>query len=70
MRAELCDLCECRVDEYSCTRVTIKDYKGIDYDFGMAFPDKRKFEGVICDDCLNLLIRKKKINRQSKCFTR
>ena len=55
MKIEICNLCEKRVDELNSTKVIIKDYKGIDFDFGMAFPDKRKFEGVICDDCLSLL---------------
>lgn len=55
MKIEICDLCEKRVDELNSTKVIIKDYKGITFDFGMAFPDKRKFEGVICDDCLDLL---------------
>ena len=55
MKIEICNLCEKRVDELNSTKVIIKDYKCIDFDFGMAFPDKRKFEGVICDDCLSLL---------------
>lgn len=58
MKIEICNLCEKRVDELNSTKVIIKDYKGIDFDFGMAFPDKRKFEGVICDDCLSLLRNK------------
>lgn len=58
MKIEICNLCEKRVDELNSTKVIIKDYKGIDFDFGMAFPDKRKFEGVICDDCLDLLRNK------------
>lgn len=61
MKVEICDLCEKRVNELNCTKIIIKDYKGITFDFNTAFPNKRKFEGVICDDCLNLLREK---NRQ------
>lgn len=60
MKVELCNLCEKRVNELNSTRVIIKDYKGITFDFDVALPDKRKFEGVICDDCLNLLRKKDK----------
>ena len=63
MKIEVCDLCEKRVDELNSTKVIIKDYKGIAFDFGMAFPDKRKFEGVICDDCLNLLRKRQESER-------
>lgn len=55
MKVELCDLCEKRVDELNSTKVIIKDYKGITCDYNTAFPSKQEFEGVICDDCLNLL---------------
>ena len=58
MKVELCNLCEKRVDEFNSTKVIIKDYKGFTFDLGAVFPDKRKFEGVICDDCLNLLREK------------
>lgn len=58
MKIEVCNLCEKRVDELNSTKVIIKDYKGITFDFGMAFPDKRKCEGVICDDRLDLLREK------------
>lgn len=60
MKVEICDLCKKVVNELDYTKVIIKDYKGITFDFGMAFPDKRKFEGVICDDCLSLLRKKNK----------
>ena len=58
MKIEICNLCEKRVDKLNSTKVIIKDYKGITFDFDMAFPDKRKFKGVICDDCLSLLRRR------------
>lgn len=59
MVIELCDLCGDRVYELNKTEVIIKDYKGVDFDFCMVFPAKRKFKGVICDDCLRLLKEKK-----------
>ena len=55
MKVELCDLCEKRVSELNSTKVIIKDYNGVSFDFGTAFPSKRKFKGIICDDCLKLL---------------
>lgn len=59
MRIEVCDLCGSEVNEFSSTKVTIKDYKGITFDLGTVFPSKRKFSGVICDDCLELLKERK-----------
>lgn len=58
MKVELCNLCERRVSDLNSTKVIIEDYKGISFDFGEVFPNKRKFKGVICDDCLNLLKEK------------
>lgn len=55
MRIEICDLCRRPVSEFDYTEVTIKDYKGVTADQGGFFPAKRKFKGVICDDCLKLL---------------
>lgn len=60
MKVELCDLCEKRVNDFNCTKVIIKDYNGITFDTVGAFPSKRRFEGVICDDCLKLLREKAK----------
>ena len=56
MKIEVCDLCECRVDKYNSTRVTIKDYKALLYtEYGSkAVP--RKWKGVICDNCLNQIV--------------
>ena len=62
MKVELCDLCEKRVNDFNCTKVIIKDYNGITFDIGGVFPSKRKFEGIICDDCLKLLKEKAKSN--------
>lgn len=61
MIVEVCDLCEKKVSETNKTIVTIEDCKGVTFDFGGPFPNKRKFKGVICDECLNIL-KGKKIN--------
>ena len=55
MRVEICDLCHKRVFDTIKTTVTIEDYKGMSIEFGHAFPAKRKFKGVICDECLRRL---------------
>lgn len=55
MKVEICDLCYERVSEVTKTTVVIEDFKGYDFEFGHAFPAKRKFKGVICDKCLNRL---------------
>lgn len=60
MKVELCDLCKKEVTKLNSTRIIIKDYKGIDFSLGIAFPRKRKFKGVICEDCLNLLEKNNK----------
>ena len=60
MKVELCDFCEKRVNGLNSTKVIIQDYNGITFDIGGAFPCKRKFKGVICDDCLKLLKDKAK----------
>ena len=59
MKIEVCDLCGRKVDEYNRTKVIIKDYNGRMYDGTNAFLAKRKFSGVICDDCLELLKERK-----------
>lgn len=59
MIIEVCDLCNNRVHELNKTEVIIKDYKGLTFDFNMAFPARRRFKGLICDECLNLLRHKK-----------
>jgi hypothetical protein len=63
MTVELCDLCQKRVGILDKTEVVIKDHKGLHIDeWGHAWPDKRKFKAVICDDCLKLLKGNKKEN--------
>lgn len=64
MKIEVCDLCNARVHDLNKTEVTITDHKGMTIDFGRAFPAKRKFKGVICDDCLNLLKAKVKVKNK------
>ena len=59
MKIEVCDLCGKEVNECNSTKVIIKDYNGGHFDFGTAFPVKRRFTGVICDDCLKLLKERK-----------
>lgn len=56
MIVEVCDLCKKPVKDLYKTQVIIKDYKGCEIEYGFAFPAKRRFKGVICDDCLELLI--------------
>lgn len=60
MTIELCDLCNKCVHDFNKTVVTIEDHKGVDFDFWL--PAKRKFKGVICDECLRLLKEKAKKN--------
>lgn len=55
MKVEICDLCHKRVYESNKTTVIIKDFKGMDIDPTGVYPAKRKFEGVICNDCLKRL---------------
>lgn len=56
MKIEVCDLCGRRVNNLNSTNVIIKDYKGVKRGvFGTLFPTSRKFRGVICDGCLELL---------------
>ena len=62
MTIELCDLCNKRVRDLNKTVVTIEDRRGIDFEF--LFPAKRKFKGVICDECLRLLKEKSKKNEE------
>ena len=50
MIVEVCDLCEKQVIETNKTVVTIEECK---------FLTKRKFRGIICNDCLNILKGKK-----------
>ena len=60
MKIEICDLCNKPVSTHNKTKVIIKDCKGLEFDeFGRAWPCKRKFEGVICDECLQLLKEKR-----------
>lgn len=56
MIIEVCNLCKNEICNYNKTEVIIKDYKGLEFD-GCGYPQrgKRKFKGVICDDCLNKL---------------
>ena len=61
MTVELCDLCSERVNDWNKTEVIIKDHKGLSFDeWGNAWPCKRKFKGVICDDCLKFLKARRK----------
>ena len=55
MIIEVCNLCHKKVNEMNKTTVIIKDYKGMEFDLNGVWPAKRKFEGVICDDCLKRL---------------
>ena len=55
MKIEVCDLCYKRVYDLTKTEVLIKDHKGISFSEFGAFPSKRTFRGVICDECLGLL---------------
>lgn len=55
MIIEVCDLCKKPVYDLDKTEVIVKDYKGSTFEFGFVFPAKRRFKGVICDDCLELL---------------
>ena len=56
MLIEVCNLCKREVSSLCKTDVIIKDHKGLEFDIcGYALPAKRRFKGVICDDCLNLL---------------
>jgi hypothetical protein len=55
MKIEVCDICNKPVGEFDFTEVTIKDYNGMTFDFGMVFREKRKWRGIICDRCLAAL---------------
>lgn len=55
MRIEVCDLCHSRVYEGKKTEVIIKDCKSITIDSYGISCSKRRFRGVICDECLKLL---------------
>lgn len=57
MNIEVCDICHQPVNDYNKTEVIIKDHKGfaIDFEYGFTYSTHRKFKGVICDDCLDLL---------------
>lgn len=56
MKIEVCDLCECVVNKFNSTRVTIKDYKTYVYAGYGSEVVPRKWKGVICDNCLNQIV--------------
>jgi hypothetical protein len=64
MYIEVCDLCKKRVDEDNKTEIIIKDHKGITFKLGFPHSTNRKFKGVICNNCLNLLRTKTNPNEQ------
>lgn len=56
MIIEVCDLCKNEVHGIDKIEVIIKDHKGLEFDmFGYAFPAKRRYKAVICEDCLERL---------------
>lgn len=55
MLIEVCNLCNRKVSDFNKTEVIIKDHNGVEFDLGYIFRAKRRFKGVICDDCLELL---------------
>lgn len=59
MLIEVCDLCGNQVSSTNKTEIIIKDNKGLHVDeYGHPWPCKRRFKGVICDDCLQFLKEK------------
>ena len=60
MTIEVCDLCNERVYGLNKTEIIIKDNKGLSFDdYGCAWPSKRKYKAIICDDCLHMLKKNK-----------
>ena len=52
MIKECCDICHKETNDRNRTKITLKDYKGVAFDT-IWYPIKRKWKGIICDDCLN-----------------
>jgi hypothetical protein len=55
MLIEVCDICKRPVNTINKTEVIIQDFKGMTFELDGVFPAKRKFKGVICNKCLDLL---------------
>ena len=61
-----CDLCDRDMSkDENATKVTWEDNEGVEFDYHGIFRRPRKFEAVICDNCLEFLRNKVKTSENS-----